>query len=149
MSKKKKTPNPFAGVDGLDGCAFTTVSDTQVLSPAYRKLSDKAKTLLIVCKLCRKYHRGEDKNEKPRTIKGNILYFYFNRKLAEQYGFKNPNVTRAALVELVRYGFIDVIENNAHRHIRNIYAYCSKWQQYNGQDIELSNAARTFVQGKT
>ena len=149
MSRKKKTPNPFAWVDGMgEGIAFTQMSEAQILSPAYRKLSDKAKTLLIVVKMCRKYHRGSDTDGNPRTIKGNILYFYFNRKIAEQYGFKNPNVTRKALCELIRYGFIDVIENNAHRRIKNVYAYCSKWQGYKGQDIELSKAALLFINGK-
>lgn len=145
---RKKHENPFSFVDGLSGCAFATVSEMQVTSAAYRKLSDKAKVLLVVCKLCRQYHTGKDKDGKPRTIHGNILYFFFNRKLAERYGFVNPNKTRAALVELILYGFVDVIENNGHRHKKNVYAFCAKWQQYNGSDLELSDGARTYIQGK-
>lgn len=147
MSRKKHN-NPFARVDGMNGGAFCTLSDEQATSRAYMKLSDGAARLLMVCKLCRQYHTGTDKDGRSRAIQGNILYFYLNRKLAERYGFTNPNRTRAEMIELVRLGFIDVIECNAHRRKKNVYAYCSKWQQYNGQDIELSNAARTFIQGK-
>lgn len=145
---RKKQSNPFADVDGLDGCAYAVISDKQYNSAAYKMLSEKGKDILTVCKLCRQFHVGTDKNGNSRTINGNRLYFYLNRELAERYGFKNPNVTRLAMIEVVKYGFIDVIENNSHRHKKNVYAYSSKWLEYCGNDLELSRGARTFIQGK-
>lgn len=149
MSRKRNN-NPFAYVDGIGkGTPFAILSDTQAKSPTYQKLSDGAKYVLMVCRLCRQFHSGTDKDGRSRNIQGNILYFYFNREIQKRYGLNNPNKVRRELVELVQNGFVDVIENNSHRHIKNVYAFSSKWAELDkGQDIELSNGAKIFIQGK-
>lgn len=153
---KKKNNNPYRYVDGFPtgrNTPFATLSDMQALSPTYQKLSDSAKTTLMICKLARKNHTGtytEGTNKgKSRTIQGNVLYFHFNRAFYTQYGLHNPNKVRKALIELVEAGFIDVVECNANRKAKNVYAYSWKWQQKDeGKEIELSQPAKTFIQGK-
>lgn len=138
----KKQNNPYAVVDGLEkNKPFAILTDKMALSKTYQELSFTAKNVLQVCKLCRQYHQ---KNE--TKIDNNPLYFYFNRKIQEKYGLKNPNKTRKALCELVNNGFIDVIENNAHRKTKNIYSFSGKWQikEKTGK-IELSKGAETFL----
>lgn len=149
MSRTKKT-NPFAYCDGLEKNApFAMLTDKQALSPTYQKLSDGAKHVLMICRLCRKYHKGTDKNGSSRSIHGNNLYFYFNRAIQKQYGLTNPNRVRAELIELVSKGFLDVIECNAHRRKKNVYAFCAKWQELDHSgEITLSDGARTYIQGK-
>ena len=149
MSRKKHF-NPYAYCDGLDkGVPFATLSDRQAESPTFQKMSDGAKYVLMVCRLCRQYHTGTDKNGRSRSIQGNGLYFYFNRAIQKKYGLNNPNRVRAELIELVQGGFLDVIECNGHARKKNVYAFCSKWREADrGEQITLSAAARTFIQGR-
>lgn len=140
MGKRKQ--NPYAYVDGLEkNKPYAILSDKMALSSVYQGLSLEAKYVLQVCKLCRQYHQKTDK-----TLNNNLLYFYFNRKLQEKYGLKNPNKTRKALCELIENGFIDVVENNAHRKTKNIYAFCSKWRNKEiSGEITLSDAALIYL----
>lgn len=148
---KKKNPNPFRFVDGA-GCndvAFAPIHEAEARSPTYQKLSDSAKVTLMICKLCRQYHIGKDKNDKPRTINGDILCFYFNREIQRRYGLKNPNKVRKSLIELVSNGFIEVVESGWTTRTKSIYRFSSKWQQIDkGQEITFSPAEKAFLMGR-
>lgn len=149
MGRPKKL-SPFAAADGLSkGEAFASMSDMQVRSAAYQGLSDGAKYVLLVCKLCRQYHVGHDKDGNSRMISGDPLRFYFNREIQQRYGLGNPNKVRRELIELVEAGFIDVIECNWNQRKKNVYRFSGKWQQMDkGQQIELSQGALTFIAGR-
>lgn len=146
---KRKINNPFEQVDGLaKGMPFSVLSDKQARSKTWQKLSDHAKYTLMVCRLCRQYHTGKDAEGKSRAINGSLMYFHFSRATQIKYGLKNPNKVRKQMIELVSSGFIDVVECNAHRKQKNVYAFSSKWQMLDaGQQIELSPGAKTFIQG--
>lgn len=141
--------NPFAAADGqTKNGAYTLMTDTQVRSAAYQSLSDGAKQVLLICKLCRQYHVGTDKNGNARAINGDPLRFYFNREIQRRYGLNNPNKVRRELIELVKAGFIDVIECNANRRLKNVYRFDHKWQQMDRGQIQLSQGALTFITGR-
>lgn len=146
----RKTHDSYAFVDGYEkGNAFARISEQQILSPTYQSLSDGAKHVLSVCKICRKYYKGTDKQGKSKAIDGNVLYFYFNREIQKRFGLNNPNRVREELIELVKKGFLDVVECNAHARKKNVYSFSSKWAALDkGEDIKLSAAARAFIQGK-
>ena len=145
----KKELDPFYYVDGMakakDGHSipFARLPDPQARSRTYQRLSDKAKVVYMTCKLCRQYHAKID-----GLIQGDIKNFYFNRPLQKQYGLNDPNKTRAALVELVCKGFIEVVWNGATTRTKTIYKFSDQWKKLDkGQDIELSETSRTFIQG--
>ena len=148
MAKEK---NPFAKVDGLaKHTPYATLSDNQALTKVYGKLSGDAAKVLGYCKLCRKYHTGISKNAELKAINGNILYFYFNRAIQKQYHLNNPNKVVNNILELINYGFIDVIECNGNTRKKNIYAFSDKWADIEkGTPIKLSQGAITFIRSNT
>lgn len=152
MSKKNKYSDPFEQVDGMKhGTPFARLSDKQALSPTFQKLSDGAKYTLMICKLCRQFHTGYDANGNTRVIQNNPLNFYFNRKIQQRYGLKNPNKTRKSLIELVSKGFIDVVENGSNTRTKTIYRFSFNYlylDQTPPVQFELSPAAKTFIAGK-
>ena len=151
MPRNRNNKNPFDRADGREkSTPYALLSDTQAKSKIYRSLKADAKHVYMICKLCRKYHTGRDRDGKSKAIQGNLLYFYFNRAVQQEYGLNNPNKVRKCLIELVEKGFIDVIECNGTTRKRNIYAYSDKWYDLEkGRDIKLSQAAQTFIQGRT
>lgn len=136
----KKHDNPFSMVDGCEkNEPFIMITSKMMRSETYQNLSNDAKYVLSVCKYCRRYHTRE-------PIQDNILYFYFNRSLQKQFKLNNPNKVHKALEELVKNGFITVIECNKYRKIKNIYAFSGQWQiKDQGKEIILSDAAKTFL----
>lgn len=145
---KSKNENPFTWVDGIEKKKpFMIISEKQAQSYAFISLSGDAVKLLVQLKICRKYYRGTEKNGISRAINGDPLCFYWNRELAERHGFNNPNKTLKSMRELVRYGFVDVLENNAHRHKKSLFRFDWKWQKIEQDaDIELSDAAKTYLE---
>ena len=143
---RKKTIDAFVDYDGMsDKTPFARLSNKQAKeSPTFQSLSDFAVRTLMICRLCRQYH-FKDCNK----IYGQDHYFYFNRAIQRQYGLNDPNKVHRALVELVQKGFLDVIENNANRRKKNIYAFSKGWLLLdNGQQLELSPQAKTYIRGK-
>ena len=145
MGRKKKSNDPYKSIDGFNGgdSSFTRFYYEMALSPTYQKLSDKAKVTLEMCKLCRKFHQGN------YAIGGDPLKFYFNRELQKRFGLGNPNKVRASMIELVKNGFIEVVECNWNRKCKNVYRYSTKWHLLDeGIEIELSDSSKTFIAGK-
>ena len=141
---RKKYDNPFANVDGLEkNKPYALISEKQAMSPAFMRLTGDAVKLLVYLKQSRKYYTGIDKNGASRAINRDCLCFFWNRELAERNGFRNPNKTLKAMRELVRNGFIEVIENNRHRRKKSVFRFSDKWQRY--PDIVLSDASRTYL----
>lgn len=142
--------NPFGTVDGIrKNGSFAVITEKQATSKAYKALSDGAKYVLTVCKLCRQYHVGKDRNGDSRMINGDPLKFYFNRELQKRYGLSNPNKTRQELIELVKYGFIDIVTSGWTTRTKTVYIFSTKWQLLDqGEDIELSEAAKAFITGR-
>lgn len=141
---KQKYSNPFSHVDGWErNKPYAIISERQASSPHYKELSGDAVKLFEHLKLSRKYYTGTDKTGTSRAINGDCLCFYWNRELAERNGFKNPNKTLRAMRELVRNGFIEVIENNGNRRKKSVFRFSWQWQK---NEIELSDASRTYLE---
>ena len=141
--RRNKNPtknNPFAACDGVQkNRPFIIITGKMIKSKNYQNLSNDAKYILNCCKYCRVYHTKE-------PIQDNVLYFYFNRSLQKQFNLNNPNKVNKALRELIKSGFIDVVENNGLRRQKNIYCFSDKWQEIdNGKQIILSDAAKVFL----
>lgn len=144
----KKTKNPFAYVDGLEnGKAYALLSMRQAKSKAYIDLSSTAKAVLMAMKLQRQYYTGTDrKTGEKRAINGNVLEFTFARHEQRLYGYMNPNAVHKAIQELVRNGFVDVVENNGHRKTANVFRFSSAWRLLDeGKEIPLSPASKTYL----
>ena len=146
----KKELDPFYYVDGMSrsqnghSIPFARLSDAQAKSRTYQKLKPYTKCLYMTLKLCRQYHM----NEKD-VIQGDVLNFTFSRSMAKQYGFSNPNTTRAAMIELVNNGFITVTWNGWAAKKATIFRFSDGWKRLDkGQDIELSAASRAYIQGR-
>lgn len=148
---KPRRDNPYAKCDGLDhGTAYGILTEKQALTQIYQRLDPYTMHVYSMCKLCRKYHTGIDRDGKPRAIQGQPLWFYFNRSIQQKYGLLNPNRVRKSMIELVLCGFIDVVEYNANTRQKNIYCYSDKWQRIeHGEPLKLSNTALAFIQGKS
>ena len=144
---KKKYDNPYSSVDGIEkNKPYALISNRQASSPAFMELSGDAVKLLVSLKLSRKYYTGKDKSGVSRAINGDCLCFYWNRELARRNGYRNPNKTLCAMRELVKNGFVEVIENNGHRKKKNVYRFSWRWQQKErGKDLILSDASKLFV----
>lgn len=139
----RRNDNPFAKVDGLEkNKPFTTISEKQATSPAFRRLSGDAVKLLVDLKLSRKYYTGTDKSGANRAINGDCLCFYWNRELAKSKGYNNPNKTLEHMRELVRNGFIEAVENNKNLQKKSVFRFSCNWQQ---DDFILSNASKAYL----
>lgn len=142
----RKNDNPFAMVDGLEkNKPFMTISQKQAASPAFKRLTGDAAKLLVCLKISRKRYMGEDESGKSRAIDGDFLRFTWGRETAKAYGFGNPNKTLEAMRDLVRNGFVEVLENNKPIHKENVFRFSWQWQNEN---IVLSDASRTYIQTK-
>ena len=155
--RQKKSRNPFAAVDVhkiYDGVAFNQVYHEQIVSPAYMALTDSAKVLLQICKDTRRFYIKKEGGTYPNAIPykkgGNTITddptaFYMNRALLRQYGRNNPNKARADLQQLVRYGFITVLQLGHNTRTKNIYQYSNKWQGLKaGEQVELKGNDLAF-----
>lgn len=153
----KKSKNPFTEVDveyTYRGQNFSVMYHDQITSPAYMALSDSAKVMLQICKDTRRFYMKKEGGTYPNAIpyrKGeNIVTddptaFYMNRALLKLYGRSNPNRARADLQQLVRYGFITVLQLGCNTRTKNIYQYSNKWQGLKeGEQVELKGNDLAF-----
>ena len=151
MGRKKRAENPYSDFDVLNPYAdksFFQMYHSQITSPAYMALSDGAKVLLLICKDVRRYSTAGRQGEfYPNAPRNDPKCFYLNRALLRMYGggWSSPNKARRCLIELVQYGFIEVVELGTFTRTKNIYRFSGRWKKLGeGQTVELKGLDKTF-----
>ncbi len=153
--KRKKNGNPFRDVDCENpyrDTAFTQTYHSQLMHPAYQTLSDGAKTLLMICKDCRRYSiAGKQGEFYPNAPKNDPLCFYMNRALLRMYGggWSSPNKFRRCMTELIIHGFVTVVETGWTSRTKSIYRFSGAWMKLQeGETIDPVGASLQFIQGR-
>ena len=132
MSRRKKDNDPLLSLTTKD--RFTYIYDGTLTSKQFTALSPSARLLYLACTSQRmsstglanlhlfNQQHGTDYNEDNG-------YFTMPNKRIREYGLK-PNTCRTkSFKELVDAGFIEVVENNRHRKIENIYRLSTAWKK--------------------
>ena len=150
----RKKGSPFQDVDcenvynSTD--SFSPVYHSQITSPAYMALSDEAKVLLMICRDTRRFYMRREGGTYPDAIRDDPKMFYMNRALLKTYGRNNPNKNRRALQELVRYGFIRVVELGWTCRQKNVYRYTQRWKYLKeGETVKLEGKDLAFCTTRT
>ena len=117
---KNFTPNSFETRDNKTLSA--TIFAEMMTSEAYYKLTNNQKVLYLYMKL--QYYGQKDKPN------GQADCFYFNKAMyVHTYrlydGWKQFDRDRAALI---RYGFIEEVENGKCTRTKSIYRFSDKWK---------------------
>lgn len=134
MSKQKSKIENDKFLSLTQNDRFTYIYDGTLTSQQYTSLSPSAQRLYIACASQRmsatglanlhlfNQQHGTDYNEKDG-------YFTMPNKRIREYGLK-PNTCRTnSFKELINAGFIEVVENNKHRKIENIYRLSTAWKK--------------------
>lgn len=132
MSKGQKDNNPLTSLTDKDN--FAIIYEGALTCKQYISMSPTAKQLYIACisqnmskkgtanlHLFNKQH-GTNYNEKSG-------YFTMPNKRIKDYGLSPNTCHKHSFKELINAGFIEVIENNKHRHIENIYRFSAAWKK--------------------
>lgn len=128
--KSKFKPQEFEKLGNSNLSA--TLYASMLQSQAYKSLSNNAKVLYQYMKL--QYYGA-------KPIEGQAQdCFYFNKAMyindeehPNSYGlYKNGAQFQRDLKQLVKHGFIEIVECGKTTRTKNIYKFSAKWQQYNG-----------------
>ena len=128
----KKDNDPRLSLTDKDN--FAIIYEGTLTSKQYTSMSPTAKQLYVTCisqNLSKKgtanlhlfnQQNGTNYNEKNG-------YFTMPNKRIEDYGLKPNTCHSKSFKELIDNGFIEVVENNRHRHIENIYRFSTAWKK--------------------
>lgn len=131
-SNAKKDNDPLTSLTDKDWYAI--IYDGALTSKQYTSMSLSARQLYVSCISQRTSGKGKanlhlfnqqhgtDYNEKDG-------YFTMPNKRLIEYGLKPGTCHRTSFRELINAGFIEVVENNRHRHIENIYRFSAAWKK--------------------
>ena len=127
MRAKKKTQNDYyASLNAND--KWNTIYTGMLKHKNYKKLSIGARMFYIYCRAnafegrAVLYRHGKEEN---KTYSDNV--FCFTSSQQAEYGVDRANGKRW-FDELIKAGFIEVVEQNKHRMRVNVYAFSSKWK---------------------
>lgn len=144
MPRKKKHKAPIWAVERgqQDNDTFSPIFNSLLKSEAFRNLHTSAQIVLIFChnqatdrtaNKCLYAHTKTHPYVNPNGTKAELQtygeYFVFPAKHADLYGMQRQNVKRA-LDELEAAGFIEVFEDNQHRHLVNVYKFSPEWHNW-------------------
>ena len=129
---RKKDNDPRLSLTDKDN--FAIIYDGTLTCKQYISMSPTAQRLYIACISQRMSGKGKANlhlfNEQHGTkYNEQDGYFTMPNTRLQAYGLK-PNTCHAyTFKELINAGFIEVIENNRHRHIENIYRFSTAWKK--------------------
>ena len=129
--KKKYEQDYFASIDQKD--YFAKFYEGMAKSKAYINLSLSAKYIYLLCRVHQCSTEGRRVLYKHAEAEGRKYpsnAFVFPSSHFKLYGVDRSNASKV-LKELVTAGFIDLIEQNAHRHKPNVYAFSRRWKDEN------------------
>ena len=136
--KKNSLPKYFETANIKGGCFIRLYKDL-MLSDPFVGLSQEAKTLYIYMLLNRYSHSRAEKAElEEKYGNADVDYFYFNQDRWKKCNktdnhhynlFSNGKQFAKYRDELVKAGFIEIVEANAHRQMKNVYKLSDKWKK--------------------
>jgi hypothetical protein len=111
---------------------YSRISASMLKSEAWIKLKAIAVKLYIYLKL--KYMGN------PHNIEFQCTY----KEINQHIGFNDTSI-KSAYDDLIKKGFIKVIENNQSRMKSNKYKFSDNWQYYNNSNYEYIETQRKVV----
>lgn len=129
---RKQNNNKWLCLTARDN--YTYIYDGTMTCKQYTSMSLSARQLYIACISQRMSKTGTANlhlfNEQNGTNYNEYDgYFTMPNVRIKAYGLR-PNTCHAyAFKELIENGFIEVVENNKHRHIENIYRLSTAWRK--------------------
>ncbi len=131
-SRKKQRFNDYsASLDKNDNYGTMFVSMCQ--SKAFQSLTCGAKNFYVLCRVQAQSEQGRRclyrhaDSEGKKYISG--IDFVFPAKHQKAFGIANSNGSRY-FKELIKKGFIELKEQNKHRHKPNVYTFSTKWKGF-------------------
>lgn len=132
MGKRKKPyqPKPFES-DGRAGDTSANIYVSMLVSPAWKGLSNGAKLLYVYCKA---QYYAEKEKPLPRyetlTESERVRCFTMPKEkwatLYELYG--SPNTFLRDMEQLLKGGFIELVENGKTTRTKNVYMLSERWR---------------------
>lgn len=120
MGKSIKKPmanfHPFEGRTRGGGSRHIRITKDMMRSPAWKGLKPIAVKLYVYLKL--KYRND-----------GVITFTCTYAEILSEVGLSDRSA-KAAYDDLIKRGFIEVVENNRHRMQKNVYRFSDKWTLY-------------------
>lgn len=130
--KVKKDNDPLLSLTDKDN--YTYIYDGTLTSKQFTSMSPSAQRLYFACISQRMSGKGKANlhlfNEQHgKNYSEQDGYFTMPNKRIKEYGLNPVTCYKTGFKELVDVGFIEVIENNRHRHIENIYRLITAWKK--------------------
>lgn len=128
----KKDNDPLLSLTDKDN--YTYIYDGTLTSKQFTSLSPSTQRLYFACISQRMSGKGkanlhlfnEQHGKNYSELDG---YFTMPNKRIRDYGLKPDTCYKTGFKELKNAGFIDIVENNRHRHIENIYRLITAWKK--------------------
>lgn len=134
MSRKydKKPNDPLLSLTNKDN--YTYIYDGTLTCKQFISMSPTAQRLYFACISQRMSGKGKANlhlfNEQYGTnYNEQDGYFTMPNKRIKDYGLKPDTCYRTGFKELINAGFIEVVENNKHRKIENVYRLITAWKK--------------------
>lgn len=113
---------------------YTYIYDGTLTSKQFTSLSPTTRNLYFACCSQRRSKKGTANlhlfNQQHGTnYSEKDGYFTMPNKRIKDYGLSPNTCHKRSFKELINAGFIEVIENNKHRHIENIYRLSTAWKK--------------------
>lgn len=130
--KSKKDNDPLLSLTDKDN--YTYIYDGTLTSKQFTSMSPSAQRLYFACISQRMSGKGKANlhlfNEQHgKNYSEQDGYFTMPNKRIKDYGLNPVTCYKTGFKELVDVGFIEVVENNRHRHIENIYRLITAWKK--------------------
>ena len=130
--KAKKDNDPRLSLTDKDW--FAIIYDGALSCKQYTSMSLSARQLYVSCISQRMSGKGKANlhlfNQQHGTnYNEKDGYFTMPNKRIREYGLNPSTCHRTSFRELINAGFIEVVENNRHRHIENIYRLSTAWKK--------------------
>ena len=130
--KVKKDNDPLLSLTDKDN--YTYIYDGTLTSKQFISMSPSAQRLYFACISQRMSGKGKANlhlfNEQHgKNYSEQDGYFTMPNKRIKDYGLNPVTCYKTGFKELVDVGFIEVVENNRHRHIENIYRLITAWKK--------------------
>lgn len=128
----KKDNDPLTSLTAKD--RFTCIYEGAMTCKQFTSMSQSARLLYVACLSQRMSSKGLANlhlfNEQHGTnYNEKDGYFTMPNTRIKAFGLSPNTCHKHSFKELIKAGFIEVTENNKHRHIENIYRLSTAWKK--------------------